>query len=211
MLSSPLIQQNFACHYSPVFKAAFDSAFVEGQTQIYRLNDVNRRVFPHLINYLYTERVDLSLELYEKDEPESVKDQQAAQEEDLMQLWVLADKLLIPSLQNGVVETFECMWREGTDRAMCTTCATYVYEHTAEHSPLQKLVADHCAFDLNDDHVLKARHDYPKELLLDMVHCLQSPLKLEGRGVDPNDKLVSKVRVYANTKSFDGYRVPEDK
>lgn len=37
------VHKDFVCHYSPVLKAAFESDFIEGQTQSYRLKDTSER------------------------------------------------------------------------------------------------------------------------------------------------------------------------
>ena len=49
------IHRDVACHYSPIFKAAFNSGFTEGQTQTYRLEDVSQETVKSLIHvsFLY--------------------------------------------------------------------------------------------------------------------------------------------------------------
>ena len=43
-----IIHKEFACYVSPVFDAAFNSNFVEGQTQTYKLDDTTPRAFQPL-------------------------------------------------------------------------------------------------------------------------------------------------------------------
>ncbi len=47
---SQKVHRDVACHYSPIFKAAFNSNFVEGQTQTYRLEDVSQQTVKSLIH-----------------------------------------------------------------------------------------------------------------------------------------------------------------
>lgn len=44
------IHKDVACWYSPVFKAAFNSQFLEGENQTYHLEDANRRTVRLLIH-----------------------------------------------------------------------------------------------------------------------------------------------------------------
>lgn len=44
------VHKDVACHYSPVFKAAFNSKFTEGETQTYKLEDVGQRTVRLLIH-----------------------------------------------------------------------------------------------------------------------------------------------------------------
>lgn len=53
----------FACHYSPVLKAAFNSSFLEGQTQTYRLEDISPSAFRLLVQWLYGQNIDLHIEV----------------------------------------------------------------------------------------------------------------------------------------------------
>jgi hypothetical protein len=41
-----MIHKEFACYHSPVFDAAFNGPFVEGQTQTYRMDDTTKGSFP---------------------------------------------------------------------------------------------------------------------------------------------------------------------
>jgi hypothetical protein len=53
----------FACHYSPVLNAAFNSSFLEGQTQTYRLEDIGLSAFRLLVQWLYSQNIDLHIEV----------------------------------------------------------------------------------------------------------------------------------------------------
>ncbi|TVY15074.1 hypothetical protein LARI1_G006127 [Lachnellula arida] len=45
-----IAHRDLACYYSPVFKAAFNSRFIEGETQKYTLEDVSPAVARLLIH-----------------------------------------------------------------------------------------------------------------------------------------------------------------
>jgi hypothetical protein len=50
-----VIQKEVVVLYSPVFKAAFNSDFVEGQTQTYNLEETNIKAFSLVVQWLYGE------------------------------------------------------------------------------------------------------------------------------------------------------------
>ena len=52
------INKAIICHYSPFFRAAFNSNFIEGETQSMRLEDVDANTFGLLQHWLYTQKVE---------------------------------------------------------------------------------------------------------------------------------------------------------
>jgi uncharacterized protein YegP (UPF0339 family) len=53
-----VVHKEFACHYSPVLKAAFNSEFIESQTQTYRLEDAADKAVRLLNHWMYTQTLD---------------------------------------------------------------------------------------------------------------------------------------------------------
>jgi hypothetical protein len=88
----------------------------------------------------------------------------------LVELWVLADKLLIPSLQNAVIQELEKL------RAFHKTTSTkflhYVYDKTGPGSPLRRLFVHWCAFNVASDWFSKKPGHFPQEMLIDLVQLL---------------------------------------
>jgi len=56
------VHKEFACYYSPVLRAAFNSSFLEGQTQTYRLEDIGVNAFRLLVQWLYSQNMDVHIE-----------------------------------------------------------------------------------------------------------------------------------------------------
>lgn len=81
------IHKNYLCHYSPYFEAAFNGRFIEGETQVLELEDTEPRIFGIFVNWLYVQKI-------------TDEDGQLASCSDCINLWILADKILVPSLQN---------------------------------------------------------------------------------------------------------------
>jgi len=126
------IHQNYICHYSPYFKAAFTGNFTEAETQELQLEDVEGEIFGVFVNWLYTQTI----------EDEEAKVPSAHH---LIQLWVLADRLLVPTLQNQALLVLDKQRREG-----CRPSLSYnfVYENTKDNSPLRLYIIECCVSDL---------------------------------------------------------------
>ncbi|PMD14862.1 hypothetical protein NA56DRAFT_365262 [Hyaloscypha hepaticicola] len=110
------VHKEFACHHSPVLSAAFNSNFMEGETQTYRLEDINPSTFRLLVQWLYHGKFDVfkqdDLECADDENDPEIEKLWAAQDLDLVQLWIVADKLLIRPLQNAVIAVLEEFWEE---------------------------------------------------------------------------------------------------
>ncbi|TVY50182.1 hypothetical protein LCER1_G009004 [Lachnellula cervina] len=112
-----IVHKEVACHYSPVLKAAFNSDFVEGQTQTYVLDDIGEHgiaTFTLFVEWLYTQKLDLLQEL--KDIVDGDKEYRTipanirrigAAEIQVAEMWIIAGKLLVPSVQNLAIEQLE--------------------------------------------------------------------------------------------------------
>lgn len=139
-----LVHKEFACRYSPVLRAAFDSNFIEGQMQAYTLEDTDEETFRLLVQWFYTQRLD-SLPSDDQFDPKSAEfeDKVDAQQTRLTGLWVLADKLLLPKLQNLALYAID-RTRIKTARSP-THCFDRIWEGTATDSPLRRYMVDICA------------------------------------------------------------------
>lgn len=123
------VHKEFACHYLPVLKAAFNSDFIEGPTQTYKFQDTSDGAVRLLLQWLYTQKLDI---LQLGDGTTTLADVQpelkTKEDMSLAELWVLAEKLLIPRLQNMVVEEIHNLskhWKHVT-----TLCLDCVYTNT---------------------------------------------------------------------------------
>lgn len=84
------VHKSVACHYSRFFETAFNSFFVEGNTPIMRLNNVNEKIFGKVVHWMYEKEIENGTEL------------------DLLslaKLWTIAGRFLIPALQNMAIST----------------------------------------------------------------------------------------------------------
>lgn len=84
-----IIHKEFFCYYSPFFKAAFNGNFKEGQTQEMRIS-ADVVAFGVVVNWLYSQKIMIS------GDNELILST-------LARAWILADRFLIPKLQNQIM------------------------------------------------------------------------------------------------------------
>ncbi|PVH85684.1 hypothetical protein DL98DRAFT_583275 [Cadophora sp. DSE1049] len=117
-----IIHKKFACEESPVVRAAFNSSFVEGQTQEYTLADSTEATFTLFTEWMYTGNI--VNKLAHGTPVAEVGNTQV----NLLELWVLADKLLVPQLQTRALYLFDKIRNKFNN--LCIYKYKYVWENT---------------------------------------------------------------------------------
>jgi hypothetical protein len=136
---------------------------VEGQTQTYTLEDTTEEVFALFSRFIYT----LSLEGDLGDKVNAAPN--------LCKLWVLAEKLLIPRLQNQVIDRIEATRDEFN--VIYPYSVKYVWENTASDSPLRRLFIRHCAWVLDGSWFRSHPEELPHEALIEICSLLREEVK----------------------------------
>jgi hypothetical protein len=81
---------------------------VEGKTQIYRIEDSTEEAFRLVVQWLYSQKLVLLQRTPGYPSLEGVTQLSGmAEDESLVELWVLADRLKIPKLQNAAIDSME--------------------------------------------------------------------------------------------------------
>jgi hypothetical protein len=118
------VHKNFICHYSPYFNALFKGGFIEGKTQFVELEDTPPAAFNIFVKWLYTQ--DIARE---------EKGLLNGDNTTLVDAWILADRFMIPRLQNKLMG---CIKRES-----CSLDSWFrLYEKTAPGSKLRSYIVD---------------------------------------------------------------------
>lgn len=186
------MHKEFACHYSPVLKAAFEGEFVEAQTQTYIISDYEEDVVRDLVEWFYSQQVSgfRSIQPFKIERFEYC----AKITLNLAKLWTLADNLLIPELQNYTIRQL---------KGVCNyyhyipfQCFTFAYENTGSGSPLRRWFLQSCARDLPSICYSKLSDSFPKEMLLEMVEIFSK----DGRHLIPPDEDMSAFEVSGSPK-----------
>ena len=157
------VHKKFICHYSPYFDAAFNGNFIEGVTQKSEIEG-HPAVFSAFVSWIYTQKL-------EKDVVDTLRHR------DLYFFWIMADRFMVPRLQNQIMENLYLNGKGGHP-AYTRSFLEYVYENTAKGSPLRKQLVE--AF-TRKSFLGKARilDDWPPEILVEMVLALNQRIKKE--------------------------------
>jgi hypothetical protein len=151
-----LVHKNFICYYSPFFNAAFNGSFIEGETQKLDLEDTRPDVFGIFVNWLYTQTVvDANGEL-----PTCSA---------LLNLWMFADRVLSPKLQN---QTIECLEKVRIKVGRLSSAEfNRVWENTSKDSQLRRYIT----IVSSENMLAKITHPdrYPHELLADIINNMR--------------------------------------
>lgn len=196
------VHKEWACNASPILDAAFNSDFLEGQTQTYRLEvaGIDGNVVKLLVSWIYTQTLELK-----SDEPDSgdsgdvpaLRRPKTLKQEFicLVKLWILADKLLMPRLQNAAMYEIETLRQGGNIFPL--SMMKYIYENTANESPLRDYTLQHCATTVTPDAAKQCKQLSP-EFLFDLIVLLKSRVPKEITvALDPG-------------RNMDKFNVPEE-
>jgi hypothetical protein len=149
-------------------RAAFNSNFVEGKTQIYRIEDSTEEAFRLVVQWLYSQKLVLLQRTPGYPFLEGVTHLSGmAEDESLVELWVLTDKLKIPKLQNAAIDSMEQI-RLLTRKIPSSYIINYAYQCTTANSPLRKYVLAVCALVGTEEFSMFAM-DFSHELLIELA------------------------------------------
>ncbi|CZT09875.1 uncharacterized protein RCO7_15045 [Rhynchosporium graminicola] len=143
-----IVHKEFACHYCQVLESAFNSILIEGQTQIYRFPEISGPVIQKLVQWFYSQDIvirSLEEQVYKNSETRA-----------LIELWVLAAKLILQPLQNLVL------------RKLDLVRAYFAYENTAKGS-LLRLFLVHRAAGMTRSYIDENPQRFSREMLVEMV------------------------------------------
>ncbi|KAE8446872.1 hypothetical protein EG329_011503 [Mollisiaceae sp. DMI_Dod_QoI] len=135
------VHKEVACQRSPILRAAFCGNSSEGNVETYDMQHVDERTAKLLIQWLYTENL-----VVKQLKEDWVEDGKVANEEDrnLIDLWVLADELQMPALQNATVETMYRTARK-TRMTISNRNKQRLYRKTAKGSKLRLFLCQYIA------------------------------------------------------------------
>ncbi|TVY19562.1 hypothetical protein LARI1_G003406 [Lachnellula arida] len=165
-----LVHKAILCHYSPFFDAAFNGGFQEDTTQELDLPDTDPIVFGILVEWTYSQRVIMPT-------TRTCNDRFT-----LMKLWVLADRCLIPRLQNDTLVCLEARRATlGWMPSPCDDTFAYLYDNTAYRSPLRHYFAHRFSNAMviagsqgleRTSKVSEISENLPQPMLADIITCM---------------------------------------
>ncbi|OBT48082.1 hypothetical protein VE00_01023 [Pseudogymnoascus sp. WSF 3629] len=134
------MHQDHLCATSPYFKSAFEGKFQEAELGEVTLKHTSVATFEMFNEWLYTDNVTEELcreenmtasQMYDKDKPTYPQ---------MLDVWVLADYLLVPRLQNHIMD--KMIARFNNRQIMPILDFAYFYKNTQLGSPIRKFMVD---------------------------------------------------------------------
>jgi hypothetical protein len=106
-----------------------------------------------------------------------------AEEQSLAELWVLADKMCIPALQNLVIDT---MFKVSSARNWIPAFTySYIYKNTNSGSALRRLAVTQTAYGITEENLLEFSEAYPPQMLLDLSAFLLRIIHMQDKALFP--------------------------
>lgn len=128
---------------------------------MYEMGGLDRSTFVLFSRWLYTQK------LIHDDVPETPPG--CSKSDAIVKLWVLAEKLLIPRLQNLAMRLLAECWCDGTGWEPSLFSIRYIYDNTECDSHLRKAAVDFCAISSRKTIFTIYGHILPHEMLLDLA------------------------------------------
>ncbi|CZT42867.1 uncharacterized protein RSE6_02819 [Rhynchosporium secalis] len=131
------VHKKMACRYSHILETAFDSSFIEGRTQKYELESVTLSAFALLAEWIYTQKIERppSMKCRKTTGDKSSHSIACSTSTDYVALWILAEVLLKPRLQNLAIDVIADIGTAVANK----DGIILAYEETAHNSLLREI------------------------------------------------------------------------
>ncbi|KAE9381269.1 hypothetical protein N431DRAFT_490676 [Stipitochalara longipes BDJ] len=167
-----IIHKERVCQRSLVLKAALNGNFIEGQTQTYRFEDTSPGAFRLFAQWIYEQKLDLyqlkDMEERLNDVRYDLPNPNDLENMELVELWVLADKIAMPALQNQVMTKIVEIRNAARDEVAVKTLH-YIYEVTSVNNPLRLLMVSEVALYSRQHVFAKSSEVFPYAFLIDLA------------------------------------------
>lgn len=146
-----VFDKDLICYNSAYFEAAFNSDFSEAATQELEIEDVDIEIFKIFVYWLHKGKL-------------CGDDENQPSYTTLVKIWLFADSILAPKLQNLVIYDIDQARYEHD--YFPSTRLHLVYDNTAEGSPLRRLIVD----TWNYTYRISTPENYPHQFLVDLIN-----------------------------------------
>ncbi|KAH7418311.1 hypothetical protein BKA64DRAFT_738788 [Cadophora sp. MPI-SDFR-AT-0126] len=129
--------QGVRVRYSSMLDAAFNGPFAEGKSGVMTIDDIGfPSIFGSIQSWMYTQKLT------------SPYDDPPCTFEVYCTIWILADRLLMPKLQNDVAAAMLAL--EHGSQLIFQGKMAWIYRNTTPDSKLRRLIVDLCAFQMDE-------------------------------------------------------------
>lgn len=142
-------------------------SFIEGQTQTYKIEDTTEGAFRFFVQWIYGQNIRPRQLNDDNGQAEQLPSWKGVEDLDLVKVWVLGDKFLIPALQNCAIDQIVKINNKG-NLGVPTHTFNYLYENSSVDSTIRKLAVVQSYY-LHPVEFDKKPDRFPRELLVDLV------------------------------------------
>ncbi|KAJ9667446.1 hypothetical protein H2201_002314 [Coniosporium apollinis] len=159
-----VLHEVLACRACPFFEKAIQGGFAEASSRVIMLTEDEPETFSEVVSWIYRDLLFTEITLPEY--PEDIR---------LCKLWVLADKLCMPALQNRVMELI-------TDKALAqnhvapTATLDWIWQHTSQGSKLRFAFVDISVRSMTRSDLWDRKRILPAEFVQEFCHALLTNL-----------------------------------
>ncbi|KAJ9648141.1 hypothetical protein H2199_001919 [Coniosporium tulheliwenetii] len=140
------LHQTLACRACPFIEKALNGRFEEANTKVISLPEDDPEIFSEFVSYIYCDRIfnDADVDWLE-----------------YSKLWILADKLGVPGLQNLVIEKLSEK-ASNNERWLNISPAflRYIYDRTLPESPLRRIFVNIATRWMQPSHARKEENSF---------------------------------------------------
>jgi len=158
-------------YFSPLLSKALNHPHVrssDGPALIYIIEDTTEGAFALFMEWMYSNSQTLNIKSNKPDTlPLSVSTDAVLEGSSFIQLWILADRLMIPNLQNTAMELILQMTL--IYRTVWINEITSIYNNTSKNSPLRQVLMDQGAWKLNEESIKQNPDFFSFESLIDIA------------------------------------------
>jgi len=153
------VYKDFLVYSSEFFNAAFNGNFAEANSRSMTLHDTEAKTFGLLVSYIYVGELDNA---------------GIITADDLLRLWILADRVLIPKLQNHVLRIIETL----AEFEPSVDLLHHIYHRDHQYSLLRDFISEF--FAMRQCAVLADPEDLPKDMLAEIFVVARELLIKKG-------------------------------
>ncbi|EON61235.1 hypothetical protein W97_00448 [Coniosporium apollinis CBS 100218] len=159
-----VLHETLACRVCPFFERAIQRGFAEATSRMITLADDEPETFSEVVSWIYRDELfpDIALPEY----PKNIQ---------LCKLWVLADKLCMPVLQNRIVEVIACK-AKAQNRATSTETLDYIWSHTPRGARLRTVFVVICVRTMTKPDFWDRKETLPAEFVQEFCYALINTL-----------------------------------
>lgn len=168
------ITQGLLVEHSALFEAACRNDWKEATTRTIKLPDVNNETFYAYLYWTYKEKIPLDTDWNRGDGPDVYACDAMPTLEEIIKLWLLADRLITAKLRNAAADTILRILKHipdvgDMDEAFPASTIALIWSATTKDRALRRIVIDVYAYRVHPQIIEGSIEDYHPDFVKDLA------------------------------------------